>query len=144
MEQLRASAPSWQQQAEAAATKVDAGQEGAAQQAVEAAVQQAVQPWEQKVKALERKLEGQRQKAREAEHEVDALKKRAEDAEEGLARAQEALQVGFVFRLASCAFVRLGCGFWSAWRVASAVGMCLASDWQGGQGSPAGSVLQLA
>lgn len=94
MEQLRASAPSWQQQAGAAATKVDAGQEGAAQQAVEAAVQQAVQPWEQKVKALESKLEGQRQKAREAEREVDALKKRAKDSEEGLARAQEALQVG--------------------------------------------------
>lgn len=136
MEQLRASAPSWQQQAGAAATKIDAGQEGAAQQAVEAAVQQAVQPWEQKVKALESKLEGQRQKAREAEREVDALKKRAKDAEEGLARAQEALQVGLhhPFTSGSTAVCR-------ALRVASAVGMCLASDWHRGQGSPAGSAL---
>jgi hypothetical protein len=91
LEQLRASAASWQQQAEAAA-QASAGQEAAVQQAAEAAVQQAVQPLQEQVRELESKLERRRQKAREAEREAAALKAQAKSAEEGMAQAKEALQ----------------------------------------------------
>jgi len=94
LQQLRASTASWQQQVEAAAAQAEAAaaqtassQEAATQAAVQEAVKAAVQP-------LEAKLERRRQKAREAERQAEALKKKVKDAEEGLARAQEALQVG--------------------------------------------------
>lgn len=96
LQQLRASAGTVQQAAEAATAQAAADQEAAVQQAVAEAVEKAAQPVEQLkagMKELESKLKKRRQQQQEAEREAAALKKRAKEAEEGLARAQEALQV---------------------------------------------------